>query len=98
VGISNGSRLYELNHWMWHYGLGQPCRVTVEEAEQRHRGRLTEASKSTPDVEAATRRALPKFIVGAAGPGKRMQWEMNEEKMLWYIPWYIHIHISFNIP
>jgi hypothetical protein len=25
-------------------------------------------------------------------------WEMNEEKMLWCIPWYICIHISFNIP
>jgi hypothetical protein len=28
----------------------------------------------------------------------RMLWEMNEEKMLWYIPWYIRIYISFNIP
>jgi hypothetical protein len=33
VGRSNGSRLHELNLWMWRYGRGQPCRVTVEEAE-----------------------------------------------------------------
>jgi hypothetical protein len=57
VGISKGSRLYELNHWMWRYGRGQPCRVTVEEAEQRRRERLTEAHKSTQDVEGVTRRA-----------------------------------------
>jgi hypothetical protein len=29
-GIGNGSRLYELNLWMWsYYGRGQPCRVAV---------------------------------------------------------------------
>jgi hypothetical protein len=25
--------------------------------------------------------------------GTRMQWEMKEDKMLWYIPWYIRIYI-----
>jgi hypothetical protein len=49
---------------MWRYGRGQPCRVTVEDAEQRRRERLNEARKSTPDVEAATRSALHR---GAAG-------------------------------
>ncbi len=34
VGRGNGSRLYELNLWMWRYGRGQPQKVTVEEAEQ----------------------------------------------------------------
>jgi hypothetical protein len=35
VGISNGSRLYELNHWMWRYGLGQPCRVKLSRGVER---------------------------------------------------------------
>ena len=59
------------------------------QAEQRCRERLTEARKSTPDDEAATRRALHQGGL----LGTRIQWEMNEEKMLWYIPWYIHIYI-----
>jgi hypothetical protein len=29
VGSSNGSRLYELNIWMWRYGRGLPRKVTV---------------------------------------------------------------------
>jgi hypothetical protein len=35
-GNRSTGRLYELNLWMWYYGLGQPHMVTVEEAEQRH--------------------------------------------------------------
>ena len=36
VGISNGSRLYELNHWiMWRYGRGQPCRVKLSRGIKR---------------------------------------------------------------
>jgi len=41
-GRGNGSRLYELNVWMWRYGRGQPRKVTVAEAEQRRKERLTE--------------------------------------------------------
>ena len=52
------------------------------QAEQRRKERLTEARKSTPDDEAATRRALHQGGL----LGTRIQWEMNEEKMLWYIP------------
>ena len=39
----NGSRLYELNHWMWRYGRGQPRKVSVGEAETRHKQRVSEA-------------------------------------------------------
>jgi hypothetical protein len=39
----NGSRLYELNLWMWTYGRGQPCHVTVTEAEKRHKERTRDA-------------------------------------------------------
>ena len=45
MGRGNGSRLYELNLWMWCYGRGQPRKVTVAEAEQRLRERLTESRK-----------------------------------------------------
>ena len=45
MGRGNGSRLYELNLWMWCYGRGQPRKVTVAEAEQRLRERLTELRK-----------------------------------------------------
>ena len=45
VDRGNGSRLYELNLWMWRYGRGQPRKVTVAEAEQRRKERLTEARK-----------------------------------------------------
>jgi hypothetical protein len=33
AGRGNGSRLYELNLWMWRYGRGQPRHFTVAEAE-----------------------------------------------------------------
>ena len=33
VGRGNGSRLCELNLWMWHYGQGQPSKVTLAEAD-----------------------------------------------------------------
>ena len=45
VGRGNGSRHYELNLRMLRYGRGQPSKITVEEAEQRRRERLTEARK-----------------------------------------------------
>jgi hypothetical protein len=37
VGRGNGSRLYELNLWMWLYRRGQPRHVTAAEAEQRRK-------------------------------------------------------------
>ncbi len=33
----NGSRLYELNIWMWHYGRGHPQMVSIAEAERIRR-------------------------------------------------------------
>jgi hypothetical protein len=41
----NGSRLYELNTWMWRYGRGQPRRVTVAEAKLQRKARITNARK-----------------------------------------------------
>ena len=32
VAFTNGSRLYELNLWMWRYGRGQARKVSVAKA------------------------------------------------------------------
>jgi hypothetical protein len=45
AGRGNGSRLYELNLWMWRYGRGQPLHVTVAEAEQRCKERTRDARR-----------------------------------------------------
>jgi hypothetical protein len=45
VGRGNGSRLYELNLWMWLYGRGQPQHVTEAEAEQRRKKRTRDARR-----------------------------------------------------
>ena len=45
AGRGNGSRLYELNLWMWRYGRGQPLHVTVAEAEQRRKERTSDARR-----------------------------------------------------
>ena len=46
-GAGNGSRLYEVNIWMWRYGRGQPRRVTVAEAAE---GGLSDASRRAADT------------------------------------------------
>ena len=50
LGRGNGSRLYELNLWMWRYGRGQPRKVTVEQAEQRRRERTHERSQRAAET------------------------------------------------
>ena len=44
-GAGNGSKIYELNTWMWRYGRGQPRRVTVAEAEQQRKACIVNARK-----------------------------------------------------
>jgi hypothetical protein len=44
VGRGNGSRLYEINLWMWR---GQSLKVTVAEAAQRRRKRLPRISQES---------------------------------------------------
>jgi hypothetical protein len=53
-GRGNGSRLYELNLWMWHYGRGQPRKVTMAEAERRRKERTSEQRRKA--VETMERR------------------------------------------
>ena len=50
LGRGNGSRLYEVNLWMWRYGRGQPRKVTVEQAEQRRRERMHERSQRAAET------------------------------------------------
>ena len=54
----NGSRLYEVNIWMWRYGRGRSCMVSIAEAE---RIRSKCRSGGCP-----RRRGLPAAAAGAA--------------------------------
>ena len=50
---------------MWRYGRGQPRKVTVAEAEQRRKERLTEARKRA--VQTLKRRREERGTRGGAG-------------------------------
>ena len=50
AGRGNGSRLYELNLWMWRYGRGQPRHVTVEESEKRRKERTKDARRRAAET------------------------------------------------
>jgi hypothetical protein len=39
----NGSRIYEVNLWLWRYGRSQPRTMSIEEAEAVRRDRVSEA-------------------------------------------------------
>ena len=39
----NGSRLYEVNIWMWRYGKGQPLMVSIAEAERIRHEHISES-------------------------------------------------------
>ena len=49
-GAGNGSRLYEVNIWMWCYGRGQPRRVTVAEAELQRKAVISDARRRAADT------------------------------------------------
>ena len=49
-GAGNGSRLYEVNIWMWRYGRGQPRRVTVAEAELQRKAAISDARRRAADT------------------------------------------------
>jgi hypothetical protein len=48
----NGSRLYEVNIWMWRYGRGRPRMASIAEAERIKSERLSESRSQA----AATRK------------------------------------------
>jgi len=41
----NGSKLYEVNVWMWRYGRGQPRKMSVAEAVSRRQQRFAEGRR-----------------------------------------------------
>ena len=61
----NGSRLYEVNIWMWRYGRGRPRMVSIAEAERIRAERLSESRTRAAETRkrrseaAAAERAAP---------------------------------------
>jgi hypothetical protein len=58
----NGSRLYEVNLWMWCYGQGRPRMVSITAAERIRRERISESR-----IRAAETRRWCSEAVAAAG-------------------------------
>jgi hypothetical protein len=67
----NGSRLYEVNIWMWRYGRGRPRMVSIAEAERiRPIIRAERLSESrTRAAETRKRRSVAAAAAGAAQGG-----------------------------
>jgi hypothetical protein len=63
----NGSRLYEVNIWMWCYGRGRPQMVSIAEAEKIRAERLSESR--TRAAETRKRRSEAATVTGAAQGG-----------------------------
>jgi hypothetical protein len=61
----NGSRLYEVNIWMWRYGRGRPRMVSIAEAERIRSERVSESriraaeTRKRRSEAAAAERAAP---------------------------------------
>ena len=63
----NGSRLYEVNIWMWHYGRGRPRMVSIAEAERIRKERISESRIRA--AETRKRRSEAAAAGGAAEGG-----------------------------
>ncbi len=63
----NGSRLYEVNIWMWRYGRGRPRMVSIADAKRIRAERLSESR--TRAAETRKRRSEAAAAVGAAQGG-----------------------------
>ena len=66
-GRGNGSRLYEVNFWMWRYGRGSPRMVSITEAERIRAERLSESRIRA--AETRKRRSVAAAAAGAAQGG-----------------------------
>ncbi len=64
----NGSRLYEVNIWIWRYGRGLPRMVSIAEAERIRAERLSESR--TRAAETRKRRSVAAAAAGAAQGGR----------------------------
>ena len=53
----NGSRLYEVNLWLWRYGRGQPRSMSMEEAEAVRQDRVSKARQRAEETKKHSREA-----------------------------------------
>ena len=51
----NGSRLYEVNLWLWRYGRGQPRTMFIDEAEAARQDRISEARRRAEETKKRSR-------------------------------------------
>ena len=63
----NGSRLYEVNLWLWRYGRGQPRTMSIDEAEAARQDRVSDARARAEETkkrrrEAAAREAAERAV------------------------------------
>jgi hypothetical protein len=63
----NGSRLYELNIWTWHYGRGRPRMVSIVEAERIRSERVSESRIRAAEAAETRKRRSEQAGSGAAG-------------------------------
>ncbi len=55
-GNGTGSRLFEVNIWMWRYGRAFPRKVSVKDADEMRRARVAESRRK--GAETLKRRRL----------------------------------------
>jgi len=65
----NGSRLYEVNIWMWRYGRGRPRMVSIAEAERIRSERLRESRIRAAETRKRRSEAAQADAAGAAEGG-----------------------------
>ncbi len=69
----NGSRLYEVNIWMWRYGRGRSRMVSIVEAERIRSERVSTGRQRRGSVAA---RPLPQRRLPKAAAGRIEHWSM----------------------
>ena len=62
----NGSRLYEVNLWLWRYGRGQPLTMSIDEAEAARQDRISEARRRAEETKKHSREAAGRERAAAA--------------------------------
>ena len=65
----NGSRLYEVNIWMWRYGRGHPRMVSIAEAERIRRERISESRIRAGETRKRQSEATAAAVGAAEGGG-----------------------------
>jgi hypothetical protein len=65
----NGSRLYELNIWMWRYGRSRPRMVSIAEAERIRSERLRESRLRAAETRKRSSEAAAAGAADSEGGG-----------------------------